>query len=398
MKKFEDLGLKKDIVFALKRNRFVTATAVQEKIIPLTQQGKNVVFTSQTGSGKTLAYTLGFLSKINPKNELQMAVIVPTRELCIQVGKNIKQVCELLNINVGVVYGGREIVGDYKTLRTKNQILVGTPGRFIEHINEKRIKVGEVRCLVFDESDQMFDNGFSKDCRYIKERVSKTSQIILASATITEKVEEFINQEIDNHVLLAIGDEIPVGIIQEKLYCEKIEKNDLLIKLFNQKKFKRAIVFCNTKQKSSGISEYLENCGINSKSISSTLEQDERKQVLDLFKEGKIKVLVATDVASRGLHIEQVDIVVNYDVPTRDEFYVHRIGRTGRNDKMGYAITFICPEDIDRFDNIEFDYELKVDNVDHDFKDSDVEPKREAPETLDDEDIEEHEPLDNMYD
>ncbi|MDP2750509.1 MAG: DEAD/DEAH box helicase, partial [Nanoarchaeota archaeon] len=217
MGSFTELGLKKEILEVLARLNFKDTLDVQEKVIPLALKGKNVVFTSRTGSGKTLAYLLGFLSKINRKAGLQMIVMVPTRELCIQVGKEMKRVCEPLNINVGMLYGGRDFFGDNRTTTKKNQIMVGTPGRLIQHVNEKNIRVGDVKYLVYDESDRMFDNGFYDDCDYLRERVCKNAQIILASATITEKVESFIETVIVDYEFLKIGDLIPKNIVQEKL-------------------------------------------------------------------------------------------------------------------------------------------------------------------------------------
>lgn len=363
---FTTLGLKKEILDVLSRLNFNKSFEVQDKIVPLAMKGKNIVFTSRTGSGKTLAILLGFLGKINKKQSLQMIVLVPTRELCIQVGKEMKRVCELLGIKVGMLYGGRDVQGDYRTLIKKNQILVGTPGRLLLHVNEKKIRVGEVKYLVYDESDQMFGHGFYDDCVYLKQRVSNDAQIILSSATITDKVENFIKNEIVDYELLMIGELIPKSIVQEKLYCDKLEKNKILLNIFSKKKFKRALIFCNTKQKSYNISKFFQNNDFNAKSLNSDLEHAERLNHLNLFKDGKIRILVATDIAARGLHIENVDIIVNYDVPTRDEFYIHRIGRTGRIDKKGYSLTLICPEDEDRFYNIEFKYELSVVEIDKD--------------------------------
>ena len=269
-----------------------------------------------------------------------------------------KKVTESLGINVGMLYGGREIKGDRKTLTRKNQIIVGTPGRLLQHVDSKTVKVGEVKYLVYDESDQMFDHGFFDECLYLRERISKNAQIILSSATITDKVEEFI--QLFEHKFLQIGDLIPKNIIQEKTYCNMDEKNDLLIKFFKDRFFQRVMIFCNTKKKSYDIQEFLSEHKLNAKSLNGNLTQTERTNTLNLFKAGKIKVLVTTDVAARGLHIEAVDIIINYDVPTKEEFYVHRIGRTGRVDKNGYSLTLICPEDVERFANLEEKYELIV--------------------------------------
>lgn len=361
---FANLGLKKDIINIITSLKFKEPLEAQKKVIPLIQQGKNVVFTSRTGSGKTLAYSLGFLSKINIKQNIQMIILVPTRELCIQVGKELKRICDPLNINVGMLYGGRDLKGDYKTTKKRNHIMVGTPGRLIQHINAKSIRVGDVRFLVYDESDQMFDDGFYDECVYVLDRVSKNVQIILASATSTKKVEQFIEEQIIDYERLQIGDIIPKNIVQEKIYCAKDKKNEILLDFFLKHKLKRALIFCNTKLKTEGISEFFQNRNFHIKPFSGALKQEERLNVLNLFKDGQIKALVTTDVAARGLHVENVDVIINYDVPTRDEFYVHRIGRTGRNDSKGYALTLICPEDEERFENIEFDYKLKVKQID----------------------------------
>lgn len=368
MKSFEQLGLKKEIIDILSRLGFKEPLDVQEKVVPLALKGKNVVFTSKTGSGKTLAYLLGYLGKIDRKKGIQMLVLVPTRELCIQVGKEIEKVCTPLNINSGMLYGGRDIKGDFKTTMKKNQIIVGTPGRLVQHINDKKIAVGEVKYIVYDESDQMFDNGFYDECAYLKTRISKNAQILLASATISAKVGDFVEGQIPNHEFLTVGTQIPVNIRQEIVFCKIPEKNDLLLKFFKEKSFGKAIVFCNTKIKSYNIADHLNDHGINARTLNSDFKQKERENNLNVFKDQKKSVLVTTDVAARGLHIENVDIVVNYDVPTRDEFYIHRIGRTGRNNKAGYSLTMICPEDEERYENIEFDYELAVELIDKDFK------------------------------
>lgn len=364
MKTFQDIGIKKQIIQALYAINIKEPLEVQQKIIPLTLQGKNIVFTSQTGSGKTLAYALGFLGKIDNKRDLQMLIIVPTRELCIQVGKDLIKLGNILKINVGMLYGGRDLKGDFKTTMKKNQIIIGTPGRLIQHINDKKVRVGDVKYLVFDESDQMFDNGFYEECAYIKERVSKNAQILLASATISNKVQNFMEREIRDYEIQQVGIQIPKNIIQNKIFCEMTEKDNILLKLFGTNKYNKAIIFCNTKTKSYKIAEFLKENKIKTRSINSDFEQKERDNNLNMFKNETKMILVATDLAARGLHIEKVDVVVNYDVPTRQEFYIHRIGRTGRNDKDGSALTLICPEDEEKFKIIETVYELKCETID----------------------------------
>ncbi|MFH1669458.1 MAG: DEAD/DEAH box helicase [Candidatus Woesearchaeota archaeon] len=361
MTTFADLGLKKDIVASVS---FKEPSDVQKAVIPLALQKKNIFFTSRTGSGKTLAYLLGYLSRINTKLGIQMLVLVPTRELAIQVGKEMMKICDRLKINVGVLFGGREMSGDYRTVSKKLHILVGTPGRITDHINAKTIKLGEVGLLVFDESDQMFDQGFFDACVYIRSRVSKDVQLFLSSATMTKKVNEFIYAQLGAHESLHIGDMIPKNIVQEKMFCKKEDKNDALFRFFSSRKFSSAMVFCNTKLKCTAVSDFLAAKGFKAKPLSSDLEQKAREATLSLFRAKQIKILVTTDVAARGLHIEKVGLIVNYDVPNRDEFYVHRIGRTGRVDNAGYALTLICPEDVDRFSRIEADYALDISKKD----------------------------------
>ena len=360
---FADLGLKKDIVNVLSSLKYKKTFEVQDKIIPLALKGENIVFTSQTGSGKTLTFLLGFLGKINPKQGIQMLVIAPARELCVQIGKELKTICDPLGISVGTLYGGRDLAGDKRTTSKKNQIIVGTPGRLIQHINEKHLKVGEVKFLVYDESDRMFDNGFYGVCSYIKKRVSKNVQIILSSATVTDKVDDFVNNEIKEFKFLEIGFTIPKTISQLKYYCEKENKNDFLIKYILNNKFRKILIFCNTKLKTYLISEFFYENGFKSKPLNSDFEQKDRQNYLNLFRDGKIAVLAATDVAARGLHIKNVDVVINYDVPTREEFYIHRIGRTGRNNKKGIALTLICKEDEVRFKDLEISYKLEVNTI-----------------------------------
>lgn len=367
MGNFSNLGLKKEIITVLNKTGYKESLPVQDQIIPLAARGKNIIFTSQTGSGKTIAYLLGTLGKIDKKQGIQAIILVPTRELCIQVGKEVEKICTPLGLNSGILYGGRDIKGDFKTTMKKNQIIIGTPGRLVQHVNDKRIIIGETKFIIYDESDQMFDNGFYEECTYLKRRISKNAQIILSSATISEKVHKFIENEIQNPEILTIGVQIPAKISQEVLYCSIPEKNAILAKFLKEKKFNKALVFCNTKVKSYNIADYLNSQGVNSRTLNSDFKQKERENNLNVFKEQKKSVLVTTDVAARGLHIENVDVVVNYDVPTKDEFYIHRIGRTGRNNKPGYSLTLICPEDEERFANIEFDYELKFEEIDDNF-------------------------------
>jgi len=365
---FESLGLKKDVLGAFSSLGFTSPTDVQKEIIPLILAKHNVVFTSRTGSGKTIGFSAGFFSRINKKQNIQMLVVVPTRELCQQVGGEIKKFGDILGFNVGMLYGGHDLIVDRKTLSRRLHVVVATPGRLIQHINSKTIKVGDVSFLIFDESDQMFDTGFYEDCIYISSRVSSTVQTILSSATITPKVEKFMKKSIKQFEFVSVGSLIPASIVQDVLFCSIPEKNDLLVDFFNGEHFSRAIVFVNTKSKLNSVFDVLNHNGISANYLSSDLDQKEREKCLSDFKEAKFSVLVATDVASRGLDIKEVDIVVNYDVPPRTEFYVHRIGRCGRVGERGYALTFVCPEDESDFHIIEHEFDIDFGIVNKEFQ------------------------------
>ena len=365
---FSNLGLKKGVLDALASLKFTTPTDVQKEIIPLVLSKKNLAFTSQTGSGKTLGFGLGFFSRINLKQNIQVLVLVPTRELCQQVGDELIRFGDIMGFNVGMLFGGHELVGDRRTISRRLHVVVATPGRLIQHINFKTVDVSGVSVLVFDESDQMFDNGFYEDCVYVKSRISSTAQIILSSATITSKVDIFLKTVVKNFSFVEVGALIPPSIAQDAIFCTIPEKKDLLVKFFEGEDFSRAIVFVNTKAKLNAIFDTLNDRGISAAQLSSDLEQKDREKCLRNFKANKFSVLVCTDIASRGLHIENVDIIVNYDVPSRSEFYVHRIGRTGRNGQKGYALTFVCPEDKDAFDVIIGEFNLNIGTVDTNFE------------------------------
>ena len=381
-KTFSQLGFKKAIVETLSSLGIKKSTEVQETIIPKIQSGEHIVFTSQTGSGKTLCFLLGYLSKITPKSGLQMLIITPTKELANQVGKEVKRVTDQLGLKVGVLFGGREFKGDMKTVNSKLQIMVATPGRLIDHINKKTLRVGDVKMIVYDESDQMFDNGFASDCAYIKRRSAKDVQIVLSSATITNKVEAFMEDRLVDYQFVRIGNKIPKNIVQEKVYVEIDDKMDLLLKCVKKLQSsskKQIIIFLNTKEKCFLVHQLLEKNKIHATELHGDFNLRERNNHLNGFTSGRVPILITTNVAARGLHIPKVDAVINYDVSTRSEFYVHRIGRTGRvqkasrlnkgkTAKAGYAITFICTEDQERFQEIEEMYAADVIEVDWDFK------------------------------
>jgi ATP-dependent RNA helicase DeaD len=359
-KSFQQLGLKKDVIEAINKLGYSKPTLVQEKIIPLVLEKHDLAFTAQTGSGKTLAYTLGVLSRIQPKQHIQLLIITPTRELCMQIGAELKKLGAILGFNVGSFYGGHDLNMDKRLITKKLHVVVATPGRLIQHINFKTLKVGDVKTIVFDESDQMFDNGFYDDCVYIINRVSVSAQVLLSSATINPQVEEFIGKYIPDHKQISIGVQIPKSISQEAFFCKIEEKNEELLTFLNKERPRSVLIFANTKTKLQSINDFLKSNDYKITMLSSDLEQKDREKVLEKFKERKYQILVCTDVASRGLQIDDVDLVINYDIPKRKEFYVHRIGRTGRTQKKGKSLSLVCPEDEEAFMAIQDEYAIDI--------------------------------------
>lgn len=342
--KFQDLGISPATMKALKRMGFEEATPIQAETIPLSLQNKDLIGQAQTGTGKTAAFGVPLVDKIDVANEvIQGIIIAPTRELAIQVSEELYKIGYGKRTRVLSIFGGQDINRQIRALKKNPHIIVGTPGRILDHINRKTLRLDNVKTVILDEADEMLNMGFIDDIEAILSKIPTERQTLLFSATmpgpIRKMAERFMK---DPEVVKVKAKEMTVPLI-EQYYIETQEKTkfDILTRLLDIQSPELAIIFGRTKRRVDELSEALNLRGYTAEGIHGDLSQAKRMSVLRKFKEGTIDVLVATDVAARGLDISGVTHVYNFDIPQDPESYVHRIGRTGRAGKEGVAITFI---------------------------------------------------------
>jgi len=339
---FQSLGIDERILKAIEGQGWIEPTPVQVETIPLMMDGKDVMAQAQTGTGKTAAFGIPLLQKIQRGKKPSALILVPTRELGVQVAGEIKMLGQFVELKVLPVYGGASIEVQFDALRKGVDIVVGTPGRVIDHIKRGTLDLREVKFLVLDEADRMLDMGFIDDIRYILSKVPKERNTYLFSATIPPEIRELASSHMRNPETIIISEEELVLPSTEQVYVNVGRKNKIwaLCRILDSEKPK-AMVFCQTKRMVDILTHHLQSYGYPVAAIHGDLTQPKREKVLADFREGKVMVMVATDVAARGLDIEGVTHVINYDVPENPEVYVHRIGRTGRAGKTGKAITFV---------------------------------------------------------
>lgn len=349
MTKFSELNISETTQKALQRMGFEEATPIQEGTITFGMEGRDVIGQAQTGTGKTAAFGIPIVEKLDPKNQsVQALVIAPTRELAIQVSEEIYKVGYGSRAKVLSVYGGQEIGRQIRALRNNPNIVVGTPGRILDHINRKTLKLDNVQTLVLDEADEMLNMGFIEDINTILESVPEERQTLLFSATMPGPIRKIAETFMKNPEIVKIkSKEMTVeNIDQYFVKAHEREKFDVLSRLLNIHQPELAIVFGRTKRRVDELAHALSIRGYLAEGIHGDLTQAKRMSVLRQFKENKIDVLVATDVAARGLDISGVTHVYNFDIPQDPESYVHRIGRTGRAGKSGMAVTFVTPREM----------------------------------------------------
>lgn len=343
--KFSELNLKENLVKALSDLKLESPTEVQEKAIPMVLSGKDVVVRSKTGSGKTFAFALPILNSISPEKKLQALILCPTRELAVQIDAEIRKLSK--NVKTVLIYGGVAIGPQMQKLDEGAQLAIATPGRILDHLERGSIDLSFVRFVVLDEADRMLDMGFIDDVERILKATPNDRQTLLFSATMPDKIQELSLRYMKepDHLMLQ-QDEITVKKIrQQVLGVDRKQKLDLLLNILKDPKAKKTMIFVNTKDWAKRLGDMLYKRRFKATSIHSGLSQNRRNQVIQDFNAGKYNILVATDVAARGLHIEGVTHVVNYDIPRNPKDYVHRIGRTGRAGKEGDAITLLTQID-----------------------------------------------------
>ncbi|MGY3723912.1 ATP-dependent RNA helicase DeaD [Granulicatella balaenopterae] len=354
--KFLEMGLDSTLLESIEKMGFEEATPIQAQTIPLALSGVDVIGQAQTGTGKTAAFGLPMLQKINPNDRrTQGLVIAPTRELAIQTQEELYRLGQAKKIRVSVVYGGADIGRQIRQLKDKPHIVVGTPGRLLDHISRKTLRLDDVETLVLDEADEMLNMGFLDDIESIISKVPETRQTLLFSATMPPSIKRigvrFMKEP--EHVKIKSNQMTANLIDQYFVKCKDYEKFDIMTRLFDVQSPELTIIFGRTKRRVDELARGLEMRGYRAEGIHGDLSQQKRMSVLRNFKNNKLDILVATDVAARGLDISGVTHVYNYDIPQDPESYVHRIGRTGRAGKEGKSITLVTPNEMEYLHVIE---------------------------------------------
>jgi ATP-dependent RNA helicase DeaD len=352
-----EFNLRPEIRQAIEAMGFLEFTDIQKLTLPLLLEGKDVIGHSHTGTGKTAAYAIPILEKIDPESdEVQALIICPTRELALQIRDEILRIAKYMpKVRVVTVYGGDPITNQLYALRKKPQIIVGTPGRTIDHLDRHTLKLDQLAFMVMDEADEMLKMGFQEDIEKIFSHIPEFRQTMMFSATMPRTVLALAKSYMNNpEVVKVIGsEETNTDVIQYYYKVRRENKTEAIYRLLNVYHPKLALIFCNTKIKVDELTQELIDRGINCDKIHGDLPQTTRLDVLKKFHNGVINVLIATDVAARGLDIHDVEAVFNYDVPEKADHYVHRIGRTGRIGNTGYSFTLVSKGEMKEIEEIE---------------------------------------------
>ena len=352
---FKDLGLCPEILRSIEERGYEEPTPVQAKAIPPILEGRDMVGSAQTGTGKTAAFALPTLHRLREPGECRALALAPTRELAIQIEENFRFYGKHMGLKMALLYGGVKYGKQLEQLRNKPDIVVATPGRLLDHLGQGNLNLGKIETLILDEVDRMLDMGFIEDVTKIIQKTPRSRQTLLFSATIPDSVRRLADWALNDPAEAKIDIKITAAdTVSHALYpVPAIQKFDLLIALLNNIEFENLIIFFQTRRGTDKISRWLTEHGQDVRVLHSDLKQRDRMAALQDFKDGKVKILSATDVASRGLDISNVTHVINYDVPQHSEDYIHRIGRTGRARTEGEAFTLCKPEELPLVTSIE---------------------------------------------
>jgi ATP-dependent RNA helicase DeaD len=363
--KFEEIKINRKLINKTQEQGFKNLTLIQEKCLPEIIKGRDVIGQAETGSGKTLVFCLPILDKIVPGRGIQALVITPTRELCIQVSDVFFDYGKSLDVKTTSVYGGVGIGPQIKNLRT-SEIVVGTPGRILDHLMRKTLDLRNVQFLVIDETDKMFEMGFIDDVEKIVRHVPMKRQTLMFSATISNDINRLVNKHLNNPLVVKTQSFVDKSKLKQVYYDinQRNEKFSVLVHLLKNDTSGLAIVFCATRRESDDVARNLRHQGINVSAIHGGMSQSRREQSLDALKNQRTDVLVATDVAARGLDVKNITHIYNYDVPKTTIDYIHRIGRTARAGADGAAITLLTQRDHDNFRRVQSNDELEIQRVD----------------------------------
>ncbi|MFG6337143.1 MAG: DEAD/DEAH box helicase [Lachnospiraceae bacterium] len=355
--RYEDAGIDGRILRAVKELGFEHMTPIQEQAIPLFMMGRDIIGQAQTGTGKTAAFGIPILQKINPENRsLQALILCPTRELAMQAADELRKFAKYMNgIKVLPVYGGQEIYKQIKNLKTGVQIVVGTPGRVMDHMRRRTLKMDQVHTVVLDEADEMLNMGFREDIETILGEMPEERQTGLFSATMPKPILDITKTyQKDAAYVKMTPKEVTIPLIKQAYYqVRKQDKEEVLCRLIDYYTPGRALIFCNTKRMVDELTEHLKGRGYEVEGLHGDLTQGQRDTVMNLFRSGRTNILIATDVAARGIDVSDVEAVYNFDVPEDIEYYVHRIGRTGRAGKTGRSFTLVVGREAYKIRDIE---------------------------------------------
>lgn len=355
--KFESLNISEPIIRAITDMGFEEATLIQAKAIPVALTGVDIIGQAQTGTGKTAAFGIPMIEKIDPKSkQLQAIVLCPTRELAIQVADEIRDLSKYMHgIKVLPIYGGQDIVKQIRSLKAGAQIVIGTPGRVMDHMRRKTVKFDNVGMVILDEADEMLNMGFREDIETILKEVPEDRQTVMFSATMSKPILEITKTyQKDAQLIKVIQKELTVPKI-DQFYYEVRPKNkeEVLSRLIDIYAPKLSLIFCNTKRQVDELTTALQGRGYFAEGLHGDLKQAQRDRVMNGFRSGRTEILVATDVAARGIDVDDVEAVFNYDLPQDDEYYVHRIGRTGRAGRKGTAFSFVAGKEVYKLRDIQ---------------------------------------------
>ena len=355
--RFEDLNLSDAILRAVTDMGFEAAPPIQAQAIPAQLEGRDMSGQAQTGTGKTAAFGIPLLQKIDPENKkLQAIVLLPTRELAIQVAEEIRRLAKFMHgIKVLPVYGGQDIVRQIRSLKDGVQVVIGTPGRVMDHMRRKTIRVDHVHTAVLDEADEMLNMGFLEDMETILSQLPETRQTVMFSATMPPAIADIARKFLQDPVMVrVVKKELTVPKVTQYYYEVKPKnKVEVLCRLLDLYSLKLSVVFCNTKKGVDELVLALQGRGYFAEGLHGDLKQEQRDRVMNGFRNGRTEVLVATDVAARGIDVDDVEAVFNYDIPQDDEYYVHRIGRTGRAGREGKAFSLVVGKEVYKLRDIQ---------------------------------------------
>ena len=342
---FDTFGLSEATLRAVRNKGYEISTPVQAGCIPPMMEGKDVIAKAPTGTGKTMAFGIPIIETIDPTSEkVQAIILAPTRELAIQITDEMREVAVCHEgVRIVCLYGGQPIGKQIEALKRRPQIVVATPGRLSDHMKRRTVVVKDVKTVVLDEADRMLDMGFIHDVTRILDKIPNRKNLGMFSATISREVMDisWVYQRDPEEITVRPTEENKPDILQYRLEVPSDGKVDAIVKILNKENYDRVMCFCNTKGSTERLTKFLQMRGVDAQCIHGDIPQKKREAVMQLFRDGKLRVFVATDVAARGIDVDGVDAVFNFEVPDENEYYIHRIGRTGRAKRHGVAYTLI---------------------------------------------------------